>query len=312
MKKIVVLPFLILLLGIVLTACGTAEQSSGENKTSSSTPQVLEEKAEFIGMADAHTVEVKKVNTTLNYEFTDNFKDVLNEFNPGDKVEISYFINDSGQKEIQEIKKVQQRVGGIIKLKKLSLTFTTFILLLLVFMPNDAAAASSISVKLSNYVGNKNNFNISSSGLYKVTGTNVSSVARYDGKNRYEVANSIASAGWKNPSTIVIVNRDAFADAISATPLAYKLNAPILYTNAEKLTKTTEKQIKKMNPDNILIIGGTTSVSSATEKALKKYGKIKRISGKSRYAVSQNIAKRWGTIVKLQWQQEAFLLTVLQ
>lgn len=104
MKKIVVLPFLILL-GIVLTACGTAEQSSGENKTSSSTPQVLEEKAEFIGMADAHTVEVKKVNTTLSYEFTDNFKDVLNEFKPGDKVEISYFINDSGQKEIQKIEK---------------------------------------------------------------------------------------------------------------------------------------------------------------------------------------------------------------
>lgn len=105
MKKIVVLPFLILLLGIVLTACGTAEQSSGENKTSSSTPQVLEEKAEFIGMADAHTVEVKKVNTTLSYEFTENFKDVLNEFKPGDTVEISYFINDNGQKEIQKIER---------------------------------------------------------------------------------------------------------------------------------------------------------------------------------------------------------------
>ncbi|MCM2989584.1 LytA [Bacillus safensis] len=105
MKKIVVLPFLILLLGIVLTACGTAEQYAGENKTSSSTPQVLEEKAEFIGMADAHTVEVKKVNTTLNFEFTDNFKEVLNEFDSGDKVEITYFINDSGQKEIQKIEK---------------------------------------------------------------------------------------------------------------------------------------------------------------------------------------------------------------
>lgn len=107
MKKIVVLPFLILLLGIMLTACGTAEKSSGENKTSSSTSQVLEEKAEFIGMADAHTVEVKKVNTTLNYEFTDNFKDVLNEFKPGDKIEISYFINDSGQKEIMTIQNAE-------------------------------------------------------------------------------------------------------------------------------------------------------------------------------------------------------------
>ncbi|MFS0656765.1 SpoIID/LytB domain-containing protein [Bacillus sp. 179-C3.3 HS] len=179
-------------------------------------------------------------------------------------------------------------------MKKISLTFTILILLLLV-LPRDISAASpKISVKLSNYVGNKTNFNISTSGLYKVSGTNVSTVNRYGGKNRYEVANSIASAGWKNPSTIVIVNRDAFADAISATPLAYKLNAPILYTNAERLTKTTENQIKKMNPDNILIIGGTKSVSSAAEKSLKKYGKIRRISGKSRYAVSQNIAKEMG------------------
>ncbi|MGT4652601.1 LytA, partial [Bacillus cereus] len=65
----------------------------------------LEEKAEFIGMADAHTVEVKKVNTTLNFEFTDNFKDVLNEFESGNKVKITYFINNSGQKEIQKIEK---------------------------------------------------------------------------------------------------------------------------------------------------------------------------------------------------------------
>ncbi|MDM5299627.1 LytA [Bacillus pumilus] len=106
MKKIVVLPFLILL-GIVLTACGTAEQSSGDSKTSSETPKVLEEKAEYVGMADAHTVEVKKSNTTLSFEFTENFNEVLNEFHPGDNVEIFYILNDSGKKEIQEIKKVQ-------------------------------------------------------------------------------------------------------------------------------------------------------------------------------------------------------------
>ncbi|MGE6630247.1 LytA [Bacillus sp. NPDC077027] len=105
MKKIVVFPFLILLLGVMLAACGTVEQSSEENKTSSSTPQILKETAQFIGMADSHTIEVKKVNTTLSYEFTDNFKEILNEFQPGDKVNITYFINDSGQKEIQEIEK---------------------------------------------------------------------------------------------------------------------------------------------------------------------------------------------------------------
>lgn len=134
----------------------------------------------------------------------------------------------------------------------------------------------------------------STTGEYKLSGSNVAVTKRYDGKNRYEVANSIASAGWKNPSTVVIVSRDAFDHAISVSPLAYKLGAPILYTNIEKLTKTTEKQLKKMNPDNILIVGNTKSISTAAEKSIKKYGKVRRISGKDKFEISQKIAKEMG------------------
>ncbi len=135
---------------------------------------------------------------------------------------------------------------------------------------------------------------ISTTGEYKLSGSNVAVTKRYDGKNRYEVANSIASAGWKNPSTVVIVSRDAFDHAISVSPLAYKLGAPILYTNIEKLTKTTENQLKKMNPDNILIVGNTKSISTVAEKSIKKYGKVRRISGKDKFEISQKIAKEMG------------------
>lgn len=155
-------------------------------------------------------------------------------------------------------------------------------------------ASSTISVKLSNYIGNKNSMDFSTTGEYKLSGSNVAVTKRYDGKNRYEVANSIASAGWKNPSTVVIVSRDAFDHAISVSPLAYKLGAPILYTNIEKLTKTTENQLKKMNPDNILIVGNTKSISTAAEKSIKKYGKVRRISGKDKFEISQKIAKEMG------------------
>lgn len=157
-----------------------------------------------------------------------------------------------------------------------------------------AMASSTISVKLSNYIGNKTSMDISTTGEYKLSGSNVAVTKRYDGKNRYEVANSIASAGWKNPSTVVIVSRDAFDHAISVSPLAYKLGAPILYTNIEKLTKTTENQLKKMNPDNILIVGNTKSISTAAEKSIKKYGKVRRISGKDKFEISQKIAKEMG------------------
>ncbi|MGN8044489.1 SpoIID/LytB domain-containing protein [Bacillus sp. 22190] len=156
------------------------------------------------------------------------------------------------------------------------------------------AANSTISVKLSNNIGNKKSLELTSSGTYKVTGNNVSSVTRYAGKTLYDTANLIASAGWSYPGTVVIVNKNAFSDAITAAPLAYKLKAPILYTEAGQLTKATETQIKKMNPDNILIIGGTSVVTTNTEKTLKKYGKIKRISGATRYEVSKNVAKEMG------------------
>lgn len=167
-------------------------------------------------------------------------------------------------------------------------------LTLLIAPFQSAMASSTISVKLSNYIGNKNSMDFSTTGEYKLSGSNVAVTKRYDGKNRYEVANSIASAGWKNPSTVVIVSRDAFDHAISVSPLAYKLGAPILYTNIEKLTKTTENQLKKMNPDNILIVGNTKSVSTAAEKSIKKYGKVRRISGKDKFEISQKIAKEMG------------------
>ncbi|WP_342499777.1 SpoIID/LytB domain-containing protein [Bacillus sp. FSL M7-0791] len=181
-------------------------------------------------------------------------------------------------------------------MKKTGVTLIVLMILTLLVAPFQSAMASSaISVKLSNYIGNKTSMDISTTGEYKLSGSNVAVSKRYDGENRYEVANSIASAGWKNPSTIVVVNKDAFDHAMTVSPLAYKLNAPILYSGAAKLTKATETQIKKMKPDNILIIGNTQSISSTTEKALKKYGKIKRISGKDKFEISQKIAKEMGS-----------------
>ncbi|MFF2413361.1 SpoIID/LytB domain-containing protein [Bacillus safensis] len=180
-------------------------------------------------------------------------------------------------------------------MKKTGITLIVLMILTLLVAPFQSAMASStISVKLSNYIGNKKTMDVSTTGEYKLSGSNVAVTKRYDGKNRYEVANSIASAGWKNPSTVVIVSRDAFDHAISVSPLAYKLGAPILYTNIEKLTKTTENQLKKMKPDNILIVGNTKSISTAAEKSIKKYGKVRRISGKDKFEISQKIAKEMG------------------
>ncbi len=117
------------------------------------------------------------------------------------------------------------------------------------------AADSNISVKLSNYIGNKSSISLSPTGFYKVTGDNVAVTDRFAGASRYETATLASNSQWKNPNTVILVNRDIFIDALPVIPLAKKLNAPVLFTQPDTLTKTTERQIAKFNPDNILIIG---------------------------------------------------------
>jgi putative cell wall-binding protein len=92
--------------------------------------------------------------------------------------------------------------------------------------PASAAENETISVKLKNYIGNQQNIDLSINGEYKVDG--VAKTTRYGGDTRFDVANNVANAGWKNPATVIVINRDAFGDALASTPLAYKLDGPIL------------------------------------------------------------------------------------
>lgn len=110
------------------------------------------------------------------------------------------------------------------------------------FMQSAKAADKTISVKLSNYVGSKSSLDVDITGGYEIPGSRIADTERYGGATRFDVANNVASAGWTNPTTVLIVNRDAFADALSATPLAKKYDAPILLTDADSLTPKTESE----------------------------------------------------------------------
>ncbi|PLT35733.1 SpoIID/LytB domain-containing protein [Bacillus sp. V5-8f] len=153
--------------------------------------------------------------------------------------------------------------------------------------PSSASAASTISVKLQNYIGNKQSIDIEAKGSYKFESDNI----RYSGQNRFEVADNVAAAGWKSASTVVIVNSNAFADALSAGPLAYQKDAPILLTSTDSLPAVMENRIKTLRPSTIMIVGGTGSVSEAVESKLKTLAsQVVRIDGKDRFEVSQQVA----------------------
>jgi N-acetylmuramoyl-L-alanine amidase len=118
---------------------------------------------------------------------------------------------------------------------------------------------------------------------------------RIDGSNRFAVASNI-SARWKQADTVVLANYLAFADALTATPLAYKLNAPIFLTHPNQLSIETVNQLKSLKVKNVVIVGGQGSVSEKIVSEISNLGvsKITRISGKDRFEVSRNIAEKIG------------------
>ncbi|WP_060672816.1 SpoIID/LytB domain-containing protein [Rossellomorea vietnamensis] len=166
--------------------------------------------------------------------------------------------------------------------------------MILAYTPVEAGAAS-ISVKLKNYIGNKTSLTINSEGVYKLENNN----NRFSGTDRYQVAENVASNGWNTAGTVFVVNSMAFADALSASPLAYKYDAPILLTRKDSIPDSTLNKIKSLNPDKIVIIGGAGSVNQSVETKLKSITTdVSRIDGKDRFEVAKKVAQNLGTTNK--------------
>lgn len=119
---------------------------------------------------------------------------------------------------------------------------------------------------------------------------------RIDGKDRFQVATNI-SKNWSQADYVVVANYLAFADALTSTPFAYKLNAPILLSHPNSLTLETKKEINRLNVKKVYVVGGPGSISDHVMEELKENGSrvVERISGKDRFEVAINVAKKLGT-----------------
>ncbi|WP_101772245.1 cell wall-binding repeat-containing protein [Peptostreptococcus faecalis] len=89
---------------------------------------------------------------------------------------------------------------------------------------------------------------------------------RISGVDRYETAEKI-SKNLETYDTVILASGKKFPDALSAVPLAKKLNAPILLTDGENLSNSTEKLIRKAK--KLVIVGGKSSVSYSVENKFK-------------------------------------------
>ncbi len=123
------------------------------------------------------------------------------------------------------------------------------------------------------------------------------------GADRYETAAEIAREGWKDGAdAVLLASGENWPDALAATPLSAKLDAPVLLTRAGGLPNATAIAIREMGPEEIVVLGGVGAISqeaaAQAERAANKGRSgpidVRRIAGDDRYHTAGLIAQEVG------------------
>ncbi|GAA0733066.1 hypothetical protein GCM10008906_03490 [Clostridium oceanicum] len=118
---------------------------------------------------------------------------------------------------------------------------------------------------------------------------------RLGGNNRYDTAVKISINHWSQSNNVILVSGENFPDALSASPLSKKYDAPILLTRAQELPSNILNEIQRLKAKNVYIVGGIGVVNTNIENTFKKIGlNVTRIAGKDRYETSVEVAKKVG------------------
>lgn len=122
-------------------------------------------------------------------------------------------------------------------------------------------------------------------------------VERIEGSNRYETAKNVADvvASRHNVKEIfVTTGNENSSDALAIAPVAGEKNAPILLTNATKLSKPVKDYIQEQGINKVTIIGGKVAVSQNVENELKSLAStVERVEGKDRFVTNINIIEKY-------------------
>lgn len=114
------------------------------------------------------------------------------------------------------------------------------------------------------------------------------------GSDRYATAVAISQESYPvagSAKTVVITTGENFADALSAAPAAVKLGGPLLLTPHDRLLSSVATEVKRLDPQRIVVVGGTNAVGASVMSSLGRIARTVRVSGAERYATSLAVAK---------------------
>ena len=116
--------------------------------------------------------------------------------------------------------------------------------------------------------------------------------------DRYGTAAKVSNANFgPGVNVVYVANGLNFPDALAAGPAAARHGGPILLVQPGAIPPSTAAELDRLNPDRIVVVGGSSQVSAAVETALNAYdtgGGVTREAGGGAFS-----ADRYGTAAKV-------------
>ena len=116
-------------------------------------------------------------------------------------------------------------------------------------------------------------------------------VKRVSGADRYGTAIALSQLGYPGTAPVVYVaTGESFPDALAAAPAAATLGGPLLLTPGWGLPDTVKKEIQRLSPSRIVVVGGTAVISNTVLSQIKALQKnTVRLAGADRFTTAQAI-----------------------
>lgn len=130
----------------------------------------------------------------------------------------------------------------------------------------------------------------SSLGTHATSGV----VQRVAGGTRYATAAALASSYPGGLSRVYLASGEDFPDALAAAALAGHQNVPLLLTRPDGLQPETIAQLRRLRPQKVVVLGGSSAVSERTAKQAASYTSSpshSRLAGKDRYATAALVSQ---------------------
>ena len=118
------------------------------------------------------------------------------------------------------------------------------------------------------------------------------SVTRRAGADRFATAAAISRATFRDGSSVAYIATGAdYPDALSAGAVAAGAKAPILLARQTALPDPTIRELERLSPSRIVVMGGPNAISDGVVAQLRAYaGTVTRVSGADRYATSVGLS----------------------